>query len=127
MTTNTYYATPDSLETEMLEDINKIELKNGTTIMGKDKMLQLGKNADSTTYLIIWSDEQYNSNVKEDNSTANWSKKVISGNDIKKIQLNDSHVNVPVTIPLILGILVVLTAIGIGTSMKFGGSSPAIK
>lgn len=40
MKTKTYYKAPDSLETGILEDLNKIELKNGTVLEGKDKLLQ---------------------------------------------------------------------------------------
>ena len=128
MTTRDYFTNPEYLKTEQLEDINIIELKNGTVIEGKDKLIQIGRNADSTMYLRIWSEDQVKSKEHVDNNTVKWSKVQISEKDIKKIQMTDSKVNVPVTLLLIFGILVVLFAVGIGTAKLFDGNiAPSFK
>lgn len=128
MTTRDYSTNPEYLKTEQLEDIYRIELKNGTVIDGKDKIIQLGRNADHTMYLLIWSEDQVMSKEHADNTKVKWSKVQISENEIKKIQMTDSKVNLPITLLLIFGILVVIFVVGIGTAKLFDGNiAPSFK
>ncbi len=118
-TSETFYATSDTLSTGSYDDITKIFLKNGSVINIEDNIFETGRESDSTLYFMIWTRDNERSGSGSDQNVINWSKKKISGNEIQKIQLKNSTVNVPLTLLVIGGSVLVLGIIYAVSTLDF--------
>jgi len=105
-TSETYYSKADTLRNEYLEDITKIYLKDGTVINTGDNTVGLERVSDTVKYLVIWFQDSSKSAVSTDYYTI--SSKKIPADEIRKIEMKNYTVNVPLTLLVVTGSVVVL-------------------
>lgn len=110
MTTDLSYVSPDSIESVEDGKILKIELKDGTLVNCKNKLIKIEKGADSVNYFVI------NSKVNNKDIKPNPDVKRISEKDIYKIYLEKSEVNVPLTI-MVVSVAVAMVIVAATTSV----------
>lgn len=107
MTTVNSFVSPDSMYSVSAEDIEKIELKNGVIIDCESKRVEIEQTKNSETLFII------KTLISETKNQWNCTK--ISGKDIKNIRINDSELDVPMTLVAVAGVLAVIGAIALIT------------
>lgn len=101
MTTESLTVSPDSLRSDSSSEIAKIKLKNGTSIDLKNKKVEIINKTDTALVLNISANASRESTGLESNEM------IIPLKDILAVQLNRSETNVPLTILLIAGIVIV--------------------
>ncbi|MBS1519202.1 MAG: hypothetical protein JSS91_14040 [Bacteroidetes bacterium] len=104
----TFYSKPENLRSDYLEDITKIYLKDGSVIENDRNLIYIGKESDTVKYLEINFRNNAESQSGDDQKIINWSSKKIPYNDIKKIEMKNSTVNVPLSILVVGGGIIVL-------------------
>ena len=101
MTTHNYWEFPENTEKVTSSDITKIELKDGTMIDCKDKIINFENGADSLKYIVI------STIVAGQDYKSYRTEKRIAEKFIYKIYLQNSEINGGKTALLVLGIVVV--------------------
>ncbi|MBK8552477.1 MAG: hypothetical protein IPL53_15955 [Ignavibacteria bacterium] len=123
-TTYRYFEFPESMGQVTVSEITKIELKDGTMIDCKEKMIKFETGADSASYIVLESDT-----VGKDYQTYR-SEKRIAEKDIYKIYMERSEINGTKTAIFVTGIVIVTALlafiIGFATSkhslnLRLGG------
>lgn len=107
-TSETFYSKPDDLKSDYIEDITKIYLKDGSVIKSGEYKIEIGRESDETMYLLLWTKDTVNSVSGNGQSIINWTKKKIPAAEIKKIELENSTVNVPLSVLVVGGSIIVL-------------------
>lgn len=117
-TSETFYATPDTLSAGSLKDINKLILKNGKVIEFGDKTIEAGRDSNNALFFFIWLADNPESQDGNGQNVVNWTKERIPASDILKIKLEKSTVNIPISLLVIGGSILILGIILYAASGK---------
>lgn len=101
MTTESQTVSPDALSSESSAEITKIKMKNGTSVDFENKIVKIINKTDSALSLNIFT------RASRENTGLESNKMIIPLNDILAVQLEKSETDVPLTILLAAGIIIV--------------------
>lgn len=101
-TTESLTVSPDSLRTESSEQITKIVMKNGSSIDFENKIIEKINKTDTTIVLNIYS------RVSRENTGTDRKEIIIPLNDILTVRLEKTDLDIPLTIIVLLGVLIVV-------------------
>ena len=112
-TTESLIVSPDSLNSSYSDEIANIKLKNGNSINCENKIVEFIKRTDSTAALYL------SSRVSRENTESFRSNQIIPLNDILSVQLDKTETDLPMTILIAGGALIVLVGLTLLAAFSF--------
>ena len=112
-TTESLTVSPDSLNSSYSDEIVNIKLKNGNSVNCENKIVEIIKRTDSTAALYL------SSRVSRENTESFRSNQIIPLNDILSVQLDKTETDLPMTILIAGGALIVLVGLTLLAAFSF--------